>query len=158
MHIHTTRSKKQGNVWYSTKEKPSVVSQKNTSYIYREMNIERRMDVRLTVNEGIYAVMASYSPQICQICDMGHGGMSYIYFKDDDPVVESKTLDILVTGFGFCLEGIPFRKVEDYRVIDDTVTGCFEKRVACIEFIDLTDEQKERITDFVIKYVEKTVN
>ena len=96
-------TKKSDNVWYSHSENPYIMSQGNTSYICREMNIERRFEDRLAVNEGIYAVIESLAPQICQIRDMGDGGLSYVYFAGDEPVFESETIDILVTGFGFCL-------------------------------------------------------
>ena len=158
MHIPETTPRKYDHVWFSVAETPYISSEENTQYLFREMNIERRTEVRLDVQEGVYAVMDSYSPQICAISDMGPRGMSYIYFKDDDDMKESQAMDILVTGFGFCLEQIPFKKVADYKAFDDQGTGRFEKRVACVEFINLSDEQKEKINAFIIKHIEKTVN
>lgn len=153
----TTRTKKNDNVWFSNSATPQIVSQNNRGYRYREMNIDRRMEDRLAVSEGIYAVIASFAPQICQIRDMGEGGMSYEYFTDDEPVSESKTLDIIVTGFGFCLEQIPFKKVDDYKLTQEN-TSRFEKRVACIEFIYLSDDQKMMIRNFITNHIGKTVN
>ena len=148
---------KNENVWFSNVDSPIVVSKDNTSYLYREMNIERRKDDRLEVNEGVYCVIDSYAPQICQITNIGSNGLSYIYFKGDDPMYESLTMDILVKGFGFCLERIPFRKVSDYKATEDE-TGQFEKRVACIEFVDLSESQKEEINLFINTHINNTVN
>lgn len=150
--------KKNNNVWFSDSEKPLVVAQDNTSYLYREMKIEQRSEKRLQVDEGVYSVIDSYAPQICKIMDISSNGLSYVYFKGDEPAFESLTMDILVTGFGFCLERIPFKKVADYKAENGTEDGRVEKRVACIEFVDLSDSQKEKIEAFITNHVIKTVN
>lgn len=154
MPITTTKTE---NVWFSNVDSQIVVSQDNTSYLYREMNIERRKGDRLDVNEGVYCVIDSYAPQICQILNIGSNGLSYVYFKGDEPIYESLTMDILVKGFGFCLERIPFRKVSDYKTSDEAC-GQFEKRVACIEFVDLSESQREQINMFINTHVNHTVN
>lgn len=157
MQSTTARTKKSDNVWFSNSTTPHIVSQNNRGYHYREMNIDRRVEDRLTASEGIYAVIESFAPQICQIRDMGEGGLSYVYFTDDEPVAESKTLDIIVTGFGFCLKQIPFKKVDDFKMKEEH-TSRFEKRVACIEFVDLSDDQKMMIRNFITNHIGKTVN
>lgn len=153
-----TPMKKNDNVWFSHVESHAIVSRENTSYLYREMNIERRMGTRLDVNEGVYSVIDSYAPQICQIVNIGMNGLSYVYFKGDESMYESLTMDILVKGFGFCLERIPFRKVADYKATDDNSTGAFEKRVACVEFVDLSEKQIEQIAMFINTHIKHTVN
>lgn len=153
-----TPMKKNDNVWFSHVDSPVIVSRENTSYLYRQMNIERRLGTRLDVNEGVYSVIDSYAPQICQITNIGAKGLSYVYFKGDDPMYESLTMDILVKGFGFCLERIPFRKVADYKITDDNGEGQFEKRMACVEFVDLSEKQIELIEMFINAHIKHTVN
>lgn len=150
--------KKNDTVWFRTSDKEYVSSEGNTRYFYREMNIERREDVRVLVDDGVYSVIDSYAPQICKIMNISSTGLSYIYFKGEEPAYESLTMDILVMGHGFCLERIPFKKVADYRADLETETGAFEKRVACIEFVDLSETQKEQIKMFITNHVKKMVN
>jgi hypothetical protein len=151
------KAKKSDTVWFTKKETPHIVSQNNKGYLYREMNIDRRIEERLDVGQGIYAVIDSFAPQICQIKNMGEGGLSYVYFAEEKHDIESETMDILVTGFGFPLERIAFRKVDDFRD-EEEQNGRFEKRVACVEFVNLSDEQINQIRYFMAHYVGKTVN
>lgn len=150
--------KKQDTVWFSYSDKPQVVSKGNASYIYREMNEERRSEQRLLVEDGFYAVIDSYSPQICSILNMGSHGLAYVYFKGDDPLFESTTMDVLVIGHGICLKNIGFKKVSDYQVDDGDKTSRFKKHVACIEFVDLDNSQKDLVESFINRYIKKTVN
>ncbi len=152
-----TRTKKSDAVWFKSTRTTPVVAQNNTEYLYREMNIDRRIEDRLAVSEGIYAVIETLAPQACQIRDMGETGMSYVYFTDGECLAESESLDILVTGFGFCLEKIPYKKVNDYKAGEDQ-KGRFEKRIACIEFSGLSDDQKTMVRNFIDKHIGKTVN
>ncbi|MBU1170592.1 MAG: hypothetical protein KKD44_13600 [Proteobacteria bacterium] len=150
--------KKNNTVWFSSSDSPHVVSEDNTSYLFREMKIERRVEERLALDEGAYSVIDSYAPQICSIINIGSNGLSYVYFKGDEPAFESLTMDIIVTGYGFCLERIPFKKVADYKAPDATENSPFEKRVACIEFVDLSEDQQEKINAFIDTHARKTVN
>lgn len=150
--------KKNDTVWFSSTETHYVSPEDKTTFVYRSMKPEQRGEARLEIKDGVFSVIDSYAPQICKIMEMSTSGLSYMYFKGDEAPYESLTMDILVTGFGFCLERIPFRKVEDYRADLEPGNGVFEKRVACIEFVDLSDAQTDQIKAFINNHVKKTVN
>jgi hypothetical protein len=48
--------------------------------------------------------------------------------------------------------------VADYPAETGDTSGSFEKRVACIEFVDLSDAQKDQIRIFIDNHVKRTVN
>ncbi len=135
-----------------------IISTENTTYHLRNMKEERRLSARYTTAEGIYAVIDSISPQICQIVNIGTEGMAFIYYSNEEFIdFQFDTLDVLVTGDGFCLENVLFEKVADYRIEEIDTCG-FEKRIANIQFIDLNEDLKNKIQDFINTYVNKTVN
>jgi hypothetical protein len=143
--------KKNDNVWFRQ-------SNKSHADLYSDLAMDQRDLPRENVDAGVYAVIDSYAPQICTITNMSGAGLSYVYFKGDEPAYESLTMDVLATGFGFCLERIPFKKVADYPAETGETSGSFEKRVACIEFVDLSDAQKDQIRIFIDNHVKRTVN
>lgn len=159
MHVPADLLTNTDTVWFSATDTSSIVSHNNTSYLYREMKDENRRAKRFAVNDGTYLVLESYAPQICSIINIGAGGIAYTYFSnEEDATIESDTFDILVTGSGFCLENIPFRKVADFKAHDNTDAGSMEKRVACIEFTCLTEEQEMKIYNFIHNHIDKTIN
>ncbi len=145
-------------IWFDNSECNEIISQENTTYCLREMKDERRAGTRHTVTEGTYAVIESINPQICQILNISSTGMAFEYFKgeEDSDFIFDK-LDIMVLGSGFCLENIFFEKVSDFRV--ESVDTCgFEKRIANINFMDLTETRLEKINEFILNHVNKVVN
>lgn len=153
----TTDKKNKDHVGISYGMIPDIPGQSRFNTRYHRINIGRRTGDRLMVREGIYAVMESLSPQICQITDMGEDGMSFVYFSDRPLNVIRGTVDFLVIGFGFKLERIPFRIVEDLR-LSAGQNGGLEKRVARVAFIDLGEGRKEMVRNFIAHFIERTVN
>lgn len=145
-------------IWFDYSDSSEVISQENTTYNLREMKEERRAETRYTVTEGTYAVIESISPQICQILNISSSGMAFEYYKsEEDTEFRYDKLDIVVLGNGFCLENIFFEKVSDYKTKSIDKCG-FEKRIANINFIDLDEARINRINEFILNYVNKTVN
>lgn len=145
-------------IWFENSDCNEIVSQENTTYNLREMKDERREGTRYNVAEGTYAVIEAISPQICQILNVSSTGMSFVYFKGEEDVdfIFDK-LDIVVLGSGFCLENVFFEKISDFAV-ESVGTGGFGKRIANINFIDLDDKKTENINEFILNFVNKTVN
>lgn len=148
----------QKKVWFDESALEEVVSGEDTTYHLREMREERRSTRRHTVREGTYAVIESIYPQICQIMDIGSGGLSIVYFKNEEMVdFKVDKLDIVVLGDGFCLENILFEKVGDYKIGEQDACG-FEKRVANIRFMETDEDTQGQIRKFIRNYHDKTVN
>ncbi|GAB6094893.1 hypothetical protein JCM14469_11450 [Desulfatiferula olefinivorans] len=150
--------KKNDNVWFRQSEQSHGTHVDSVRGLYRDLSMDQRDMPREKVDDGVYAVIDSYAPQICTITNMSEAGLSYVYFKGDEPAFESLTMDVLATGFGFCLERIPFKKVADYPAETTGSGGRLEKRVACIEFVDLSDSQVEQVRAFIDNHVKRTVN
>lgn len=127
------------------------------NFRYQEKKMGESAGDRIMVRDGIYAVIESLSPQICQITDMGEDGMSFIYFSDSQLNERPGTVDFLVTGFGFKLERVPFKIVEDFR-ISSVRSGSLDKRVARVMFNDLGNGRKEMVRNFITHFIMETVN
>jgi len=153
----TTDKKNKDHVGISYGMIPDISEQSRFNTRYHRINIGRRTGDRIMVRDGIYAVIESLSPQICQITDMGEDGMSFVYFSDQPLDIIQGTVDFLVTGFGFKLESIPFRIVEEFR-LSAGQTGRLGKRVARVSFTNLGEGRKEMVADFIAQFIEKTVN
>lgn len=136
---------------------PVITGRNPFIYCCPKKNMDWRAGDRILVRDGIYAVIESFAPQICQIRDMGENGMSFIYYRDGETYLPSETADFLVSGFGFRLEGIPFRIVDEFQAGDEPA-GRFEKITVCVEFVDLTEDQKEMIRHFITHYIGKSIN
>lgn len=154
----STDKKNLDHVLVSNSKLSGITEQKQFNIRYTKKSFDRRLNDRMIVRDGIYAVIESVSPQICQIKDMGEDGMSFVYFNDGKQIPGSDTVDFLVVGFGFRLEGIPFRVVEDYAVHEYDYTGKLDKRVACVEFVALNENQIDMVRNFLTHFVGKSVN
>ncbi len=86
---------------------------RNEAYSYlREGEINQNEPVNLlfkvSKEKGMFAVIDSFLPQICQVIGINKKGLIFRYYDENDKRPESERLDILVKGQGFCLENIEF--------------------------------------------------
>lgn len=151
--------KNDDKVWFCSSETSSVVSKTDDTCMCREMNLKNRTDKRFVVEDNHYIIIESYAPQICSLLNIGSGGLSYTYFKEDERETEtSGTFDILVKGSGFCVEKIPYKIMKDTPAPDNTGAGGMEKRVVNIRFENLTEKQKNIINNYILNFIDKSLN
>ena len=109
---------------------------------------ERREFKRYKVKDGAYAIDANRSGLIC---DIGLGGMSFLYVERKNWPEDSFLLDIV---FGedevFRLDKIPYRVIceEERRDVEVESVKILKRR--SIAFGSLSVDQIERLKDFIV--------
>ncbi len=109
---------------------------------------ERREYKRYRVKDGAFAIDATRSGLIC---DIGLGGMSFLYVERKNWPEDSFLLDIV---FGededFRLDKLPYRIIceEDFRDTAAESVKILKRR--SIAFDHLSEQQIEKLKDFIV--------
>jgi hypothetical protein len=109
---------------------------------------ERREYKRYRVKDGAYALDAARSGLIC---DIGLGGMSFLYVERKNWPEDSFLLDIV---FGededFRLDRLPYRIICEEECKDTEAESAKLLKRRSIAFDHLSDQQIEKLKDFII--------
>jgi hypothetical protein len=107
---------------------------------------DRRKDVRFRVKEGAMIAPASETRRYWKMIDVSRGGASFRYIPFEN-ITNSPSFDIATRNLEFLLENVPFRSISDIELSD--VPSSFKLRRHSVEFINLTDLQKELLEQFI---------
>jgi len=91
------------------------------------------------------------SPIMGDIIDIGSGGLSFRYTGKKEPPIQSSELDILLTDGSFYLDKVPLKRLSEVEIDADRTSG-FSTRRCCVQFGDLTDDQKSGLRYFIRNY------
>jgi hypothetical protein len=85
------------------------------------------------------------------IIDIGSGGLSFRYTAEKEQSIRSSELDILLTDGSFYLNKVPLKTVSDVELEGDPTSGLSTRR-CCVQFGDLTNDQKSDLRYFIRSY------
>ncbi len=116
------------------------------------MKIEDRREYpRYKVSNEALAILKPHPIKLGQIINISEGGLAFQYLSEN--TIDSKyvELDIFVSKNGKQFNAFPFRKIRDFQI-----SSQFEKttpiRQLCVQFQDLSFEQKSLLKNFITKY------
>lgn len=110
---------------------------------------ERRKHKRFMVDEGALAILKPHPIRMGRVLDISTDGLGVEYFNDHEWPGGYATISVLTSSHQSRLEDIPVRAVEDNDVLDPAALGELEKRCRCMQFCNLTPEQRRQIDEFV---------
>lgn len=113
--------------------------------------VEKREHPRFQVSNEALAILKPHPIKLGQIINISEGGLAFQYLGDEKINASYVELDIFVSKSGRQFNAFPFKKVRDFQISSD-----YEKttpiRQLCIQFKDLTSEQKSQLKDFISEY------
>ena len=116
---------------------------------------EQRQFARFQVpGLSAYAVLRPRWPRppiMGDIIDIGSGGLSFRYTGKKEQSIQSSELDILLTDGSFYLNKVPLKTVSEVEIDADTSLG-YSTRRCCVQFGDLTDDQRSDLRYFIRSY------
>lgn len=110
---------------------------------------DRRKHQRYSMKDGAYAsVNHPPSGKLGQIFNISFGGLSFTYIDNDISVVEIPNPLITLGGFGNYVKNIPFQAIDDFEIKGSSFSLMVMRR-QCIQFSDLSDNQRSRLSEFI---------
>jgi len=103
--------------------------------------IKRRMHERYRVDRCKIGVTKDHYTKIGYIHDIGNGGLSFHYVDNGEGKEEfpdTSVLSIFLNSKGFCLEKIPFKTINDFKIEPDFL----EMRQRSVQFGSIPKDQK----------------
>lgn len=122
--------------------------------------IERRASKRFRARDGALAALSPNSGRVGQIHNISSDGVAFRYIADAENVSASldeiPRLQLMFAGEGVQLEGIAVRCIADVEIPTVVSFSGIPLRQTCLQFVSLTDAQKDGIQDFIRRYTSRT--
>lgn len=119
---------------------------------YVEENLaDRRRHERFRIKGKALAYYRTHSPKIGEIIDIGCGGLAFSYIGSAEPSNSSFDLDVMFPDRTDYLDRLPCSAVSDCQMDTDTC-GCAGSRRCGVQFGDLDERQKAKITSLIDSY------
>ncbi len=115
--------------------------------------IERRLDKRFAVRNGIVAFPRSSTVAIGTIIDISRGGISIRYTPTEEQNGTSPDIDILLTDHNFYITGIPVTAISDCKLENKISFSYIYERRCGMQFGELTDNQLNQLNELLSNYV-----
>ena len=117
---------------------------------------ERRRYNRFAARNDAIVVIPSKSESLYGfLVDISTGGISFEYIPIDNTVVDAKELDIVLDDAGKSFSRLPFKSISDFEISDPYYTPVIMRRRG-VQFVDLAEEQRTYLEDFIRKNVLET--
>jgi hypothetical protein len=119
---------------------------------------EQRAHKRHRTRSGAFAVIKNPDRAIIgEIIDISKGGLAFKYMENGGYAAQSK-MDILFSGHGLQIKGVPFKSVSDVSIKDFPAFSSIRMRRGSIQFIDLEKIHTTQLNLFIEKYTFSSVN
>jgi hypothetical protein len=122
--------------------------------VANQANTENRRTKRYSAAHGAFAVIV-HSPgltHLCQIIDIGRGGLSFCYSGLNRLSMGVTELSIVMREKNFRLGNIQVKNVSDEEVQKSLPTEISTKRRRSVRFISLSYDQKFELEHFLRRY------
>ena len=119
------------------------------------MNIERRITERYQAVDGALAALSPESGRVGQIQNISLNGLAFRYIAEHSSEADldgTINLQIMFAGEGVWLEGVPAKWVADIDIPPDASFSSIPLRQTCLQFLSLTDAQKNRLKEFIRRH------
>lgn len=113
--------------------------------------IERRKYQRFAVSDGALAILKPFPIKLGRVMDISKGGIEIRYFDDKAWSNDFSEIAIMMSGGNVRLENLPVKTIADTEMVDD-FSSSIEKRKRCMQFGQLSDEQKNLLEKFIEKF------
>jgi hypothetical protein len=111
--------------------------------------VEQRKHKRFSVSNGAFIALRPDYLKVGPVANIGMDGLAFTYLVDDGTAPDqSFELDIFLTDQTFLLEGVPFTIISDFH-IDGIPFSSVKTRQMCVQFGDLTPDQKAHLEYFI---------
>jgi len=111
--------------------------------------VERRAHERYRVKDGIVAVPHAASMRFGRIKDISMGGLTVRYFDEEEWHDKSFEVELVMTDRYFSLDKVLINIKFDLENGTETPYGVLPERQCGFEFVDLTDQQCEKLRNFL---------
>ena len=115
---------------------------------------EQRQHLRYRIRDAVFHVFSQGSRLTGRLVNIGKDGLTFQFATGQGEMGECRAIDILGPGPDrFYVAGIACRKIYEICALteDQTFTGT-ETRLCGLQFIDLTDEQTQKLTALIDRY------
>lgn len=123
------------------------------------MNTERRKYERFLVPENALVALYGQTIKVGKLIDVSHGGLSFEHIYEDFSIINDAELEITFWVDDFHLSKFPCQIVYNILVPPapeyEFLTIRLKTYRCGVKFNNLTDEQKERLDQFIKKYGQK---
>ena len=110
-----------------------------------QVPVERRQQPRYRAVDGVFAALVNHNSKLGQIKDISEIGLSFRYIDNGDPSGEPTELKIIVGERGVYLDNLPFKKVNDFIIKNETSFSALRMRQIGLQFGKLTPHQRIRM-------------
>lgn len=110
-----------------------------------QISVERRQEPRYKVVDGVFAALVNHNSKLGQIKDISGMGLSFRYIDNGDPSDEPTELKIIVGERGVYLDNLPFKKITDFAIKNESSFSALKMRQIGLQFGKLTPRQKIRM-------------
>jgi hypothetical protein len=120
--------------------------------------IERRIAKRFRAVDGALAALSPESGRVGQIQNISLNGVAFRYIAEESPEANlngTARLQIMFAGKGIWLDGVPVKHIADFDIPTDSSFSSIPLRQTSLQFIDLTDDQKARLKDYIRRFTQE---
>jgi len=118
--------------------------------------MDQRKHTRYKIKGGIFAAVLS-DMLLGQVKDISKGGVSFTYIAGEKSVDKNLELEIFSNSSRIYLKSIPFRVVSDTDVENHVPYSSLQIRQIRGAFIELTEDQKSQLDQFLPFFTEAEV-
>ena len=116
---------------------------------------ERRRYTRSRAKDGAIVVIPTNSEKLYGfLVDISKGGISFDYIPVGEEPIEADTLNIVLDDIGLRFDGLPFKSVSDFEIIDEYHTPVRMRRISG-RFVGLTTQQISSLEYFIQSSVQE---
>ena len=114
-----------------------------------QLSVERRQQPRYKVAEGVFAALVNHTSKLGQIRDISKIGLAFRYIDHGEALEETTELKIVIGSKGVYLDKLPFRKVADFEIKNESSFSSLKIRQIGLQFGNLTKHQASRLEHFI---------
>jgi len=122
-----------------------------------DTNKDLRKHLRYKVREGIFAAFSTNS-LVGQVKNISKGGVSFTYIATEKSIDKNLELEIFTSDTRIYLKSIPFRVVSDTEAENHVPCSSLQMRQIRGAFIELTEDQKSQLDQFLSIFAEAEVS
>lgn len=110
---------------------------------------ERRRHTRSKAKEGAIVIIPTNSEKLYGfLIDISRGGISFDYIPVGEEPIEADTLNIVLDDIGLRFDGLPFKSISDFEIIDKYYSPVRMRRKSG-RFVGLTTKQLSSLDYFI---------
>ena len=110
-----------------------------------QIPVERRQQPRYKAVDGVFAALINHNSKLGQIKDISGMGLSFRYIDNGDASDETTELKIIIGERGVYLDNLPFKKINDFAIKNESSFSALRIRQIGLQFGKLTPHQQIRV-------------